>query len=161
MAHRRRGRDALPVLVELERLRGQGGGHLNAKVVGRATNLHRKAALAEHLQHAPVVGKHLRDERLDSPLSRPAGELRHQEGGKSPPAQALRDLEGDLGDAIVDGLETGMGNDPGRVADGRNDAHRRALRCCCCPVGGESEVGRGGEEAQPAHLQRQALQEAP
>ena len=89
-----------------------------------------------------------------------AGELGHQERGESPPAQGVRDLERDLGAIVVDGSKPHERRSEAGSPMVATTLAAAPLRHARGPVSGESEVRRGGEEAQAARLERHRLQEA-
>ncbi len=63
---RRHGRGPVAQIEVVERLLGHRGGQFDLDHILRAMALHRETALAEHVDHAVVVGKHLREEGGDA-----------------------------------------------------------------------------------------------
>ena len=120
----------------------------------RARNLRRKAGLTEYREHPVVLGKHLSDEARDAVVTRPVGQVRHQDRAEAAAAQRVGHLEGDLGTVGIDRLVGGVRHDVGRVARRCHEAEPIPAPRISSPTRGLGEVGTGREESQLARLQR-------
>jgi hypothetical protein len=89
-AHGGHRRDPLALLKARERFGGERGGQRDLDRLARRAQLHRKAALTEHLDHAMVGGEHLGGEGRDTVLLGQARKVREQDRRDASPLPGVR-----------------------------------------------------------------------
>ena len=120
-----------------------------------------KAAVAEHLDHLVVLGQHLGIEHLDADLVGRLGELAEQDRAEPIALHGVGDLQGHLRPLGMIGLalEAGVADHPAVGAGGGDQPVAAVVVDLGGPLDGLLQVGEAGEEAQPAALVGQALQQ--
>ena len=152
-------RDPVAVLELAPRVLAQLGRELELDPVRRGVHLDREAGLAEHADHAPVLGQDGRGERRHAARGGDLGEVGDQDRGQPAALHLVGDREGDLGAVGPLELEDRVGDDALLGAGGDDQAVALGPVALRGHRGRLVEVDPEREEPQPARVLAEAAEE--
>ncbi len=157
--HRGCRRDPVPPLEALDGLRRKRGRKLDVDRAALRRELDREAALPEDLDHAVVLGQHLRLEDRDLRIGGRLGQVGEQDRPQPATLHLVRDRECRLRAIGAGAHVDGMGHRLGFRARGGQQAEPVPVVDIERPGDGVGGAGRGREEPKRPRLTREVIEE--